>query len=284
MEFNLIKSSFAILKLLAKPNLWKYDSRGYCPSCNHKSIFLFSVVLKDHLLHIVSGWKSTDRYKARLLERENCLCSFCNANYRMRAHAASVLKLLGMASSAELITVLKNDSHFHVYETAAYNIFRANAFKKLLNYEVSEYFEDAAFGSYVNGIRNENLERLTFPDNTFDIVINSDVLEHVCDLGRALSEIRRVLKPGGFHVFTVPVDHELPQSVERAKIVDGRLNHLMEPIMHGDPMRREGILAFRDFGNDVLDYTSIDGFECKELKYFKEDKFITSVYYAQKLC
>ncbi|KAF4649745.1 Hexaprenyldihydroxybenzoate methyltransferase, mitochondrial, partial [Perkinsus olseni] len=42
---------------------------------------------------------------------------------------------------------------------------------------------------------------IPFPDNSFDGVIISDVLEHLLDLRAALSEIRRVLKPGGVLVF-----------------------------------------------------------------------------------
>lgn len=42
---------------------------------------------------------------------------------------------------------------------------------------------------------------ICFPDNTFDVVIASDVLEHVGDVSRALAEIHRVLKPGGKLVF-----------------------------------------------------------------------------------
>jgi SAM-dependent methyltransferase len=200
----------------------------------------------------------------------------------MRHHAATVIKLLGMSSAKHLIGRLQKDDSFHTYESAAYNVFRMQKIRKLINYEVSEYFDDKPYGSYVNDIRNENLERLTFPNNRFDVVINSDVLEHVGNLKQALSEIKRVLKPGGFHVFTIPVDYELPRTVERAKITDGKVEYLMEPVMHGDSIRREGVLAFRDFGSDVLDYMSIEGFECKEFRYHKDDKYITSVYYAQK--
>ncbi len=149
---------------------------------------------------------------------------------------------------------------------------------------VSEYFDDHPPGTCVNGIRNENLECLTYSDNSFNILINSDVLEHVSDLNKALSEIKRVLKPGGFHVFTLPVDYELPKTIERARIHDKKIEYLMAPVMHGDTIRGSGILAFRDFGKNVLEYISRDGLECKELKYFRDNAFITSVYYAQKLC
>lgn len=46
-------------------------------------------------------------------------------------------------------------------------------------------------------------ERLDFPDNTFDIVFSHEVLEHVQDDKKAVSEAIRVLKPGGkFVIFT----------------------------------------------------------------------------------
>jgi SAM-dependent methyltransferase len=47
--------------------------------------------------------------------------------------------------------------------------------------------------------------RTGFPAATFDSVIASHVLEHVKDDRMALSEIRRILRPGGFAVLPVPV-------------------------------------------------------------------------------
>ena len=46
--------------------------------------------------------------------------------------------------------------------------------------------------------------RLPFPSNHFDIVGSNQVFEHVDDLDLALSEIRRVLKPGGVFVNIFP--------------------------------------------------------------------------------
>lgn len=45
---------------------------------------------------------------------------------------------------------------------------------------------------------------LPFPDDTFDRVIASEVLEHVSDDQQALDEVFRVLKPGGTLAATVP--------------------------------------------------------------------------------
>lgn len=44
-------------------------------------------------------------------------------------------------------------------------------------------------------------EDLQFQDNTFDIVFCCDVLEHVRDLPKVISEISRVLKPGGIFIY-----------------------------------------------------------------------------------
>ena len=45
---------------------------------------------------------------------------------------------------------------------------------------------------------------LTFENATFDLILCLDVLEHIAHPGMALSEAYRVLKPGGYAVFTVP--------------------------------------------------------------------------------
>ena len=47
-------------------------------------------------------------------------------------------------------------------------------------------------------------EKLVFADNTFDLVYSSNVLEHVQDPAKVLSEGIRVLKPGGYLFFTYP--------------------------------------------------------------------------------
>lgn len=45
---------------------------------------------------------------------------------------------------------------------------------------------------------------LKFEDSSFDIILSSNVLEHIVDLPKALTEMKRVLKPGGVMVHSVP--------------------------------------------------------------------------------
>ena len=49
----------------------------------------------------------------------------------------------------------------------------------------------------VQGVRCENLEELTFPDESIDLHISQDVMEHVFQPKRAFAEIARTLRPGG---------------------------------------------------------------------------------------
>ncbi len=96
-------------------------------------------------------------------------------------------------------------------------------------------------------ITNQNLEKLTFPDDSFDIVITSYVMEHVRLDKRAHEEIRRVLKPGGIYIFTVPHFRDR-KTVVRVAVVDpenpSRDKFLGEPEYHGDANSKKGALRF----------------------------------------
>ena len=53
-------------------------------------------------------------------------------------------------------------------------------------------------------VAQANIVKLPFSDGYFDVVICSEVLEHVTNDSTAISELIRVLKPGGDLVITVP--------------------------------------------------------------------------------
>ncbi len=66
-------------------------------------------------------------------------------------------------------------------------------------------------------MRHENIEALSFADQSFDIILSNDVLEHVNLPERAVAEIYRILKPGGEFFMTVPFHPNALQTVRRAE-------------------------------------------------------------------
>ena len=57
--------------------------------------------------------------------------------------------------------------------------------------------EAEASGLFGEFIRDMSDERIPFDDETFDLVVNNQVMEHVEDLDATVTEIHRVVKPGG---------------------------------------------------------------------------------------
>lgn len=129
----------------------------------------------------------------------------------------------------------------------------------LPGYVCSEFFPGVPPGQQRNGVRCEDLMRLSFRSDTFDLVITQEVLEHVADPWQAFREIRRVLKSGGLHLFTVPY-HPTQKTQTRAIAEAPAVRHVLPPVLHGDPLRREGVLVFTDFGVDLLDRLQELGF------------------------
>jgi SAM-dependent methyltransferase len=61
----------------------------------------------------------------------------------------------------------------------------------------------------LDGVELGELERLPFDDGRFDLVMACDVIEHVDDDAGALRELRRVAKPDGRLLVTVPAYEQL---------------------------------------------------------------------------
>ena len=84
--------------------------------------------------------------------------------------------------------------------------------------------------------------------------VTQDVMEHILDPDAAFREIARTLRPGGAHVFTVPlVRREKPSRARAERRADGSLEHLLEPQYHGNPIDPNGSLVTMDWGYDICD-------------------------------
>jgi len=59
-----------------------------------------------------------------------------------------------------------------------------------------------------------DLHNLGFPDECFDLILCSHVLEHVRDDGKCQRELYRVLKASGTAILPVPINPELGRTIE----------------------------------------------------------------------
>ena len=211
------------------------------------------------------------------LARESWTCGSCRTTSRYRAIASGVLRWfaeeLGVraASLAELrgqrlprpVRVYDAQLPFY-YNPCSYPLPDMLAAVDGVQVQVSRFRGADPLGAPIEGrepvrnlvATNQNLERLTFADASFDLVITSDVMEHVRLDGLAHAEIRRVLAPGGAYLFTVPHSRAMAETMHRVVVRDpldpSKDDFVMEREYHGDANDPENAaLSFRVYGTDL---------------------------------
>jgi methyltransferase family protein len=117
----------------------------------------------------------------------------------------------------------------------------------------THWFQDIPLGQKHAGYRCEDLERQTFSDAEFDLVVTQDVFEHVLDPAKGFAEIARTLKPGGAHVFTIPWYYWKPTLVRASRNETGRLRHHVKPDYHDNPIDPKGSLVVTEWGADFCE-------------------------------
>jgi SAM-dependent methyltransferase len=122
-------------------------------------------------------------------------------------------------------------------------------------YFASQFYPDFPRGTmHPHGFRCEDLESLRFGNECFDLVITQDVMEHVLNPTRTFSEIARTLKPGGAHIFTVPlVNKGRPSECRAKRDEDGSIVYLQTAEYHGNPIDPKGSLVCMDWGYDICE-------------------------------
>lgn len=68
-----------------------------------------------------------------------------------------------------------------------------------------------------------DIHEMPFDDQTFDVVFCNHVMEHVADDRKAMKEILRVMKPGGWSIIQIPIFNPRPEvTLEDPSITDSK--------------------------------------------------------------
>jgi len=199
----------------------------------------------------ICGWSGEFLHPE--MEREGTLCGNCASSSRLRAVVAWLAVVTG--NEGLPLHAWPKDPHIAILESSArgsYPVMLADKF----DYFATEYDP----GEIARGTRPRrfaDFQALHYADATFDVVIASDVFEHVRDDAAGYREIFRTLKPGGTLILTVPYTHEQPVTVRRVDTSGERDVLLMEAEYHGGGGHT---LTYRNYGRDLLALLADVGF------------------------
>lgn len=211
-----MRKAFLFLKFLFRKN------KTECPICHYRSPEFATYPIKNR--------KNAQCHDCGSFERHRLIWLYLNSNTKL--------------FHGDAINIL----HF-APEKMFRNIFTS---KPYITYHCCD-LNPEDFDFYVS---KQDMVNLTYANNSFDVILCSDVLEHIQDDKKAMSELYRVMKPGGWGIFQVPVrdqektyeDHTITDPSEREKHF-GQNDHV------------------RWYGNDYPDRLRNAGFVVKEEDY-----------------
>jgi SAM-dependent methyltransferase len=175
---------------------------------------------------LVEGWGLSAAEAAAVERQQGVVCLKCGANLQSMALALSIKGVLGLRGRFRTLALRRpclqvlevnqaGDLHRHL--------------RRLPRHELASY-------------PAVDFQRLPMADDTYDLVVHSEVLEHVEDPVRALREAHRVLKPGGFTCYTVPA--------VMTRLTGSTAGH--PPTYHGSPEETgEGLRVRTEYGADL---------------------------------
>ena len=229
-----------------------FTTSGFCFVCQKRAQFLSSWELAiDVGGHLEVNW------------REHMQCPRCRLNNRMRASIHLLMDIIAPTSESRIYATEQSSPLFS-YLHKCFPVLQG-----------SEFVQDAALMGENNSkkLRHEDLTQLSFPTDSFDVILSFDVLEHIPNYRSAFTECARTLKPAGKMLFSVPFDANSVHNHIRAKLhKDGTIEHLLPPEYHDDPRNPEGCLCFQHFGWEMLEEMKQAGFSSvSTLSYYSRE-------------
>lgn len=212
-----------------------------CICCDSRELIQTDVLWQN----LIDEWRLSPSEVAYINQQQGFHCGQCGTNLRAMALAAAVMFAYDFDGVFKDFVVSERARSLRVLE-----INEAGLLTQFLS-----RMPHHTLGTYPQ----IDMLHLPFADNSWDLILHSDTLEHVPHPVRALAECVRVLTPAGICAFTVPL------IVDR--LTRSRMG--MPPSYHGDPHTRDtDLLVQTEFGCDVWKFVVQAGFaECSTLAY-----------------
>ena len=214
--------------------LWYFGNAFHCPVCLSKIRLLkpcgynFPVIAEYQI--VGSGLR-------------NALCPVCNSSDRVRL----------------LYLFLKFKTKLFTEPTKLLHIAPENPLSDIVIKHKNIDYLTADLNPELVMVRMD-LTAIQYPDNTFDAILCNHVLEHIPDDRKAMRELFRVLKPGGWAILQVPISLRLKSTYEDYAIFS--------------PEKREKHFGQKDhvriYGRDFTDRLREAGFKVEEYKWIDD--------------
>lgn len=190
--------------------------RSGCVFCGSRQ-FSSLQIIQDSL---ASAWELSNKERLLFDDREGHQCARCGMSKRVRMLLWSIRRFFPDLAGAAVL-------HINQVGRLSPALQKARC--------LTETFYDPAreFGLLHNGLVNQDVTNLTLATQQFDLAIHSETLEHVHDYNKALSEIERVLKPGGLQIYTIPLLHARRTRRRIALSPEGHETPLLAMSFHG---------------------------------------------------
>ena len=194
------------------------------------------------------------------------ICPYCNGHFRkflpfgVKPRPNALCPRCGSLERHRLLWLyLKDRTNFFRDSLKVLDIAPMGSFQQKCK-DISNLDYISADISSPIAIIKMDITNINLPDNEFDCIICYHVLEHILDDEKAMRELFRVLKPGGWAILQSPVDHKRDKTFEDPNIVS--------------PNQRERVFGQKDhvriYGRDYKDRLEKAGFTVKPDNYSRE--------------
>ena len=177
---------------------------------------------------LAETWGLSTEEEAYINRQQGTHCSNCDNNLRAQALASAILSECGTNESFEAFVKQRASNRIKILSINTCGTLH-KYLSRLRNHTLVEY-------------PDYDMKNLSIEDNSYDLVLHSDSLEHIDNPHQALLECRRVLKPDGTCIYTVPIVVGRSSQGTAGKKVS----------YHGDPSQRNSDwVVHTEYGSDA---------------------------------